>query len=100
MNAQLEQIEVETASINNDNFAVEDASIGQLREQIGDEFGEIAIEGLEIAALKQNLIAVTKNERAKAVPLGLEGPMVTDWQFAHTFSEHRRNRRRNNELHG
>ena len=74
MNPQLQGLEVETARAGDDDFAVEDASIRQLRAQRVEQFGKVSIQGFLVAALQQDLLAVAKHQRAKAIPLGFEDP--------------------------
>lgn len=45
------------------------------------------------------VIAVAKDERAKAVPLRLEDPSIAGWQLADSLGEHRQNRRIDREVH-
>src|SRR5580704_5841998 len=99
MNSKLERLEVERATARNDDFAVEDAPRGKLRAQGGAELGEVAVERLLVAALDEKLVAVAKDEDAKAVPLRLEDPLVAGWQFGDAFGEHRSDRRRDGEPH-
>ena len=65
---------------------------GQLRQQRLDQLGEVAVERLLVAALDQDLVAVAEDERAKAVPLGLEDPAVPGGQLADALGEHRQDR--------
>ena len=53
-----------------------DAALGQLRLQRVDELREVAIERLPVAALDEDFVAVAEDQRAKAVPLGLEDPVA------------------------
>ena len=64
-----------------------------------DQLGEVALERLLVAALDVDLVAVAKDERAKAVPLRLEQPAVAVGQVGDALGEHRRNRRRDGQAH-
>ena len=59
-----------------DDLAVDDAALGQRGGERGDELGEVAVHRLLVAALQQDLVAVAEDQRAEAVPLGLELPAL------------------------
>ena len=56
------------------DFPVEDAAGRQLRAERIQEFGKVAIEGLFIAALNQDLVAIAEDQGAEAIPFRLEDP--------------------------
>src|SRR6476646_6043212 len=99
MKSQLQRFELEPFVACDDDLAVEHASLGQLRLDRIDQLGEISIERLLIAALNENFIAITKDERPESIPLWLEDPSLAWWKLADSFREHRKNRRVYGELH-
>jgi len=74
--SHLERLELETFIARNDDLAVEHTTLGKLRLERIDQLRKVPIERLLISALDENLVAVTEDERAKAVPLGLEDPAI------------------------
>ena len=76
VDAEGEGVEVEAGSGGDDDFAVENTLRGELLEEGFAEFGKVAVEGLAVAALDEEVVAVAEDEGAEAVPLGLEGPGV------------------------
>src|ERR1700722_7939692 len=99
MDAELERIEVKTAGPGDDDLAVEHAAGGELLEEWFEEFGEVASERLLVAALDQQLIMIAEDERAKAVPLGLEDPGIAFGDIVDPFGEHGKDRRWNGKMH-
>ena len=75
-------LEVERAVAGDHDLAVEDAALGQLGPERLGELREVAVERLEVAALRVDLVAVAEDERPEAVPLGLELPAVAVGQGA------------------
>src|SRR4051812_17634288 len=71
MNAEEERVEVEHVVMGDDDLTIEHDLFGQALAERPFELGEVAVEWLEIAALDVDLVAFTKDERAKAVPLRL-----------------------------
>jgi len=76
VDSEQQRLEVEPVRSDDDDLAVDDTALGQRRGERGDELREVAVHRLLVAALEQNLVAVTEHERTKAVPLGLELPPV------------------------
>src|SRR5713226_6647932 len=76
MDAQEQRLEIEPAVADDHDLAVHDAALGQRGSERDQELWEVSVHGFPVAALEQNLIAVTKHQRAKTVPLGLEQPPV------------------------
>ena len=100
MNAQLKGIEVEPSFMGDDEFAVEHRLCGKLLAKWTDHLGEVSIEGLLIAALDEDLIAVAKDEYAKAIPLGLIDPFTLRGNFVDALSEHGKDGRIDGKVHG
>lgn len=100
MNAQLQGIEVEAPVLRDDEFAVENAAGGQLRAKGVEEFGEIAIQGLLIAALEEDFAAVFEDEGAEAIPLRLEDPGAGGGDVVDAFGEHGQDGRIDGKVHG
>jgi len=61
VNAHLECLELEAVRSVDDDLAVEDASLGKLRFQGLDEFREVAVEWVFVAALDEELIAIAED---------------------------------------
>ena len=98
--ALLERLEVERAAASHDDLAVHGASLGQLREQGSRELGKVPVERLVVAAPDPKLGAVAKDQRAKAIPLGLEEPPIALRQGDGALGEHRKKRRADGQGHG
>src|ERR1700730_10622162 len=69
MNPKLQFLEVEAVVLGDNDFAVENASSGQLRAQRLEPLGKISIQRFRIAALNQDFVTVAEDQRAKPVPL-------------------------------
>src|SRR5256885_14392966 len=63
------------------------------------QVGKIAIERLQIAALYIHLASATKDDGAKAVPLGLEQEVIIRRQTLDELGQHGFNRRFDRERH-
>src|SRR5213592_4253324 len=100
MDAEQQRLEVEPAGADDDDLTVDDAALGQRRGEGCDELGEVAIHRLLVAALQHDLVAVAKQQRPKAVPLGLELPAVAARQGVRGLGEHGRERRIEGQAHG
>ena len=83
-----------------DHFAIEHTLLRQLRAQRVEQVREVAIERLLVAALDQDLVAVAKDERAEAVPLGLEDPFAGGRDVADALGQHGQERRIDRKIHG
>ena len=81
------------------DLAVEHAALGQLRPERLEQLGEVTVERLFVAALDEDLVAVAEDERAKAVPLGLEDPAFAGGQLVDAFGEHRQDRWIDRKMH-
>ena len=104
MDAELQGVEVERCAAlairaGDDDFAVEDAALGQLCQKRGAQFWEIAVERLAVAALDEQVVAVAKENGAKAVPFGLELEGVAGWDRVDALGEHGQQRRWKGEVH-
>lgn len=99
MDAELESIEVEAAFSGNDEFTIEDAFGWELLTKRVKHFGEVAVEGLFIATLKEDFIAVAKQEDAEAVPLRFVDPVAFRGDGVNAFGEHGEKRRVDGEVH-
>ena len=72
MQPHLQRIEVETVRSGDDNLTVHYTTVRQLAQKDVMKVGEIAIERTEVAALNEHVLAASKHDRSKAVPLRLE----------------------------
>src|SRR6476646_6908287 len=63
------------------------------------QLGKVTIQWLFIATLDQDLISVTKHQRAKPLPLRFENPVSLGWQFSDSFGQHRQQRRIYGKIH-
>jgi hypothetical protein len=92
--ALLQGVEVEAIGADDDDLAVDDRSVGQQLDEGVAQFGEIAIERAQVAALDRDLAgARAKDEGAKAVPLRLEQIRACRRQDLDRLGEHRLDRR-------
>src|SRR6266487_6435928 len=98
MNAQQQRLEIESAVANDDDLAVDDASLRQRCEKRRGELGKIAVHRFLVAALQHDLIAIAKNERPESIPLRLEEPAVAGGQLIGSGRQHRLQRRRKWEI--
>jgi hypothetical protein len=89
MQAQLQSVEVEFVILHNDQFPVEHTPNWQCGAQRVKQFREIAVQRLLVAALDQDLLAVTEHQRAKSIPFGLVDPVAGCGQRIHALGKHR-----------
>ena len=61
---------------------------GELGGEGFEELGEVAIEGLLVAALDEDFVVVAEDEGAEAVPFGFKEPVVPGGQVADALGEH------------
>ena len=99
MDAELKGVEVEFSVVGNDEFAVEDALFRKLIANRAEHLGEVAVEGLFVAALEQNFVAIAKDEDAEAIPFGLIDPVAFRRDGVDALGEHGKNGRVDGELH-
>jgi hypothetical protein len=71
MDALAQRVEVEDPVAGDHQLAVHHATRGQQLTQRALQLGEVAVEGLAVAALHEQLVAVPEDDAAEAVPLGL-----------------------------
>src|SRR4029077_9115124 len=100
MDAQEQRFEVEATGADDDNLAVDDASLGERAGKRLQELGEVAVHRLLVPALQQDVVAVAEHERAKAVPFGLEEPPIAAGQALSGAGQHGLDRRAEREAHG
>ncbi len=93
MQAHLEPIEIEPARRGDDDLAVDDTAVRQGVEHSVVQLRKVPIERLEVAALDEHVAPAAKDERAKAVPLGLEEKLVAARDLVRDFREHGLDRR-------
>src|SRR6185369_17406445 len=99
MQTQLERVEIECTFLRDDDFAVEHTTSRELLQYWIDQFREITVQRLLIAALYENFFSVAKDQRAKAVPFGFEDPRACLGQFADAFCKHWKDWRVNWKFH-
>src|SRR5579863_469867 len=99
MNPKLQFLEVEPIVLCDNDFAVENASGGQLRIQRLDQLGKVSIQRFRIAALNKDFVPVAEDQRAKPVPLRFEDPHLALRQRVDSLREHRQHRRVHGKMH-
>src|SRR6266702_148742 len=99
MQSKLQRIKVERIAAYDDNLAIEHAAAWQCRTQWLQQLRKVSVQRLFGAALDENLVSVTKDQRAKTVPLRFEDPIVARWQFFHALGQHRQERRIHRKIH-
>src|SRR5260370_6300242 len=75
MEPKLERVEVEAVVPNDHNLSVEDAARRQGRTYRLQQLRKVTLERLFVTTLDQDLIALAKHQRAKAIPLRFEDPL-------------------------
>ena len=85
-------VELEARRARDDDFAVEHASGRELAPQRLDQLGEVAGEGLLVAAAQLDLVPVAEDDAAEAVPLRLVVQPVALGELAGQLGQHRRDR--------
>ncbi len=96
----LKCLELERAAAGDHDLSIEHHALGERRAQRREQLREVARERLLVAALEEDLVAVAKHERAKAVPFRLEDPSVALGQRVGALRQHRLERGHHRELHG
>ena len=89
MQPQLQGIEVEAARRGDDDLAVDDTVVREIRQQRVVQLGKVPIERPQVAALDEHVAAAAKHDRAKAVPLRLVEERAAGWQRVGELGEHR-----------
>ncbi len=97
---QQQRVEVQAVWPGDDHLAVEDAAVGQGRPERRREFGEVAIQRLEVAALDIGFVAVAEDQCPEAIPLRLIEPAVADGDFVGELGQHRLDRGLKRQVHG
>ncbi len=100
MDPQQEGVEIERAVVRDHDLAVEDTSLRESRPERVGQLREVAIERLQVARLRVDVVAVAEDERPEAVPLGLEQPAVVARQRVGRLRQHRLDRGLEGECHG
>src|SRR5688500_1438175 len=103
MDADQESIEIEAAiGIGDDHLAIEhEASIRAThRAQWLLELGEVSVQGLEVAGLDVDIVAIAEDEGAEAVPFRLVDPAIARRDRGGRLCQHRRDRRLDRKGHG
>jgi hypothetical protein len=98
VDAQQQRLEVERAVAGDDHLAVDDAALRQRGLERLGQLGKVAIERLEVARLREHLVAVAEHDRPEAVPLGLEQPAVGVGQGIDRLGEHGFDRGRDGQV--
>ena len=99
MNAKLQRVEVQPARPGDDDLTIEYAAWRKLLQQGCDNLWEVAIQGLSVATLYLDVVAVAKDDSPKPIPLGLEDP---PWFLRHLrdpLCEHGQDGRIDGEIH-
>ena len=99
MDPEQQRLELQPLWTGDDHLAVQDASFRQLLAERGRKLGKVAIQRLELAALRIDLVSVSKDERAEAVPFRLEEPAVAGRQRVGELGQHRLEGRFEGESH-
>ncbi len=99
VDAQQQLLEVESSVVRDHDLAVEHAAIRELRLERLGQLGEVAVERLEVAALRVDLVAVAEDQGPEAVPLRLVQPALALGQGVARLREHRLERRFEGESH-
>ena len=99
MNSEEQRFEVESRRADDHDLAIDDAALRQRRLERRDELRKVTVHRPFIAALKQDLIAVAKDERAESVPFRLEQPAVACRQAVGRRGQHRSEWRIKRKMH-
>ena len=89
MQTKLQRIEIEAVPGRDHDLAVDHAAGRQPFEQGFMQFGKVAIERLQIAALDVDVVVRSKHDRPKPVPLGFEEHAVRVGDVVDELREHR-----------
>src|SRR5215203_4011968 len=99
MKTQLERVEIECTFLSDHDLAIEHTTSRQLLQYGINQFREITVQRLLVAAFNEDFFSIAKDKRAKAAPFGFEDPSACFGEFADAFCKHRENRRVNREFH-
>jgi hypothetical protein len=89
VDAEEKQLELEGTVALDDDLSIEHAPFRKRGPEWGGQFRKVTIERLQVARLDVDLVAVTEDEGAEAVPLRFEQPAVVGWQVVGGLGEHR-----------
>ena len=93
VDAELQRLELQAVGAGDHQLAVNDAALRELLQQRLDQLGEVAVQRFQVAALQQQIGAVAEHQGTKAVPLGLEQPVLAGRQRGDALGQHRPQRR-------
>ena len=88
VDAQQQRLEPQAAVGRDHDLAVEHAALRQLGAERLGELRKVAVQRLEVTALRVDLVAVLEHDRAEAVPLRLEQPAVALGEARRGLGEH------------
>src|SRR5262249_24683394 len=89
MQAELQEVEVETAGPDDDDLAVHHATLREVRGEREPEVGKVTVERPQVAALGVDVITGLEGDGTEAVPLRLEEPAVPCRQIIRALYQHR-----------
>ena len=92
MDALLKHFELESFTNHDHDFAIYDASLGQVRFHSFNDLGEVAGHRFPITGADLHLVTVAKNDRSKAIPLRFKA-QCTVGDARQRFGQHRGNGR-------
>src|ERR1700721_1402859 len=87
MQSELQRVKVKFIVLDNDQFAIQHTALWQTPTQKVEQFREIAIERLFIAALNQYFVAISKHQDPKPIPLRFEAPISCIRKSIDTFAD-------------
>ena len=93
VNAKLKSVEIETALSHDNDLDIEDTPRRQRDSKGLQQFREVAVERLAIAALNDDVIVVAKDQCPEAVPFRFKYPVLSLRKLRYSFGEHRQYRR-------
>jgi hypothetical protein len=101
VDALLQSVEVEAVpvGIRDDDLAVDDAPVGDRREQWLDQLREVAVERLLVAAREMDLVAVPEDDAPEAVPLRFVEEVTLVRDRPRQLRQHRLQWRHHRQLH-
>ena len=99
MDALLQRLEVEPALAGQDDLAVDHRALRQRGAELGDHLGEVAVQGLAVAAVDAQRVTVAEDDGAEAVPLGFVGPALAAGDVELQLGQHGADRRGDGQRH-
>ena len=88
VNAQLKSVKVESAVAGDDEFAIENALFRKLLAQRIKHLGKVSVEGLLVAALEKDFVAIAKDKDSETIPLGLVDPIAFNGNGVDALGQH------------